>query len=87
MDKSRDTKVKKDLNLDPYKGLQFYNGNELGLKANISEFIGLEFTNSELRVSTETHKLSIYIDPLKAMLHKVLGDYLTSDLTTKRIRC
>ena len=72
------------LDLNPYKGLQFYNNNQLGLKANISEFIGLE-NNSGLRVSTETQKLSIDIDPLKAMLYNVSGDNLIYDSTTKKL--
>ena len=75
---------KLELDLDPYKGLQFYNDNQLGLKANISEFIGLE-NNSGLKVSTETQKLSIDIDPLKAMLYNVLGDNLIYDPTTKKL--
>ena len=79
---SNDKKLELDLN--PYKGLQFYNDNQLGLKANISEFIGLE-NNSGLRVSTETQKLSIDIDPLKAMLYNVLGDNLIYDPITKKL--
>ena len=75
---------KLELDLDPYKGLQFYNDNQLGLKANISEFIGLE-NNSGLKVSTETQKLSIDIDPLKAMLYNVLGSNLIYDPTTKKL--
>ena len=74
---------KLELDLNPYKGLQFYN-NQLGLKANISEFIGLE-NNSGLRVSTETQKLSIDIDPLKAMLYNVLGNNLIYDPITKKL--
>ena len=77
-----DKKIELDLN--PYKGLQFYNDNQLGLKANISEFIGLE-NNSGLKVSTETQKLSIDIDPLKAMLYNVLGSNLIYDPTTKKL--
>ena len=75
---------KLELNLNPYKGLQFYNDNQLGLKANISQFLGLEI-NSGLRVSTETQKLSIDIDPLKAKLYNVLGDNLIYDPTTKKL--
>ena len=76
---------KLELDLEPYKGLQFYNDNQLGLKANISEFIGLEI-NSGLKVSTETQKLSIDIDPLKAKLYNVLGDNLIyDDPTTKKL--
>ena len=75
---------KLELNLNPYKGLQFYNDNQLGLKANISEFIGLEI-NSGLRVSTETQKLSIDIDPLKAKLYDVLGSNLIYDPITKKL--
>ena len=74
-----------ELDLNPYKGLQFYNNNQLGLKTNISEFIGLEPTNSGLRVSTETQKLSIDIDPLKAMLYNILGDNLIYDPITKKL--
>ena len=75
---------KLELDLDPYKGLQFYNDNQLGLKANISEFIGLENFGG-LKVSTETQKLSIDIDPLKAMLYNVLGSNLIYDPTTKKL--
>ena len=75
---------KLELDLDPYKGLQFYNDNQLGLKANISEFIGLENFGG-LKVSTETQKLSIDIDPLKARLYDVLGSNLIYDPTTKKL--
>ena len=75
---------KLELNIDPYKGLQFYNDNQLGLKANISEFIGLE-NFSGLKVSTETQKLSIDINPLKARLYDVLGSNLIYDPTTKKL--
>ena len=75
---------KLELDLDPYKGLQFYNNNQLGLKANISEFIGLE-PNSGLKVSAETQKLSIDINPLKARLYDILGDNLIYNPTTKKL--
>ena len=75
---------KLELNIDPYKGLQFYNDNQLGLKANISEFIGLENFGG-LKVSTETQKLSIDIDPLKVRLYDVLGSNLIYDPTTKKL--